>query len=410
MRDDLPLIQAPGGSSSGGRAHPQRELPAWSAAIANFNGEELVCETIASVKQLEYPPAEILLVDDGSTDASIERVRAEHPDVRIIGLGRNTGILNIVRNRGLREARHRYVLISDNDVVFAPDAVRHLLETLRERPDAAVCTPLVVAADDRQTLLTQGHEIHFLCWSTLMLTTTVHSARSLATRKAMGCGIQMVDKVRATAVGCFDEDLVLGWGDDGEFHFRLRLAGLACYSVPSAMVFHRRVRVKSRFYGQVHNRWHMMLKDYQWRTIVILTPALFIYEPLLALLLVAMGVGRDYGRALRDVARALPHILRQRRRVQAMRRVADRDILSADHLSAPRRLWELKTIRVGFSALSIGFRLYWALARPLLSWRPAEPLPSLPGRGVAVGTDGLASEPELGQPASGSSCRPPHAR
>jgi hypothetical protein len=153
-----------------------------------------------------------------------------------------------------------------------------------------------------------------------------------------------------------------------------------------------------------------MLKDYQWRTIVVLTPALLIYEPLLALLLVATGAGRDYGRALRDVARALPHIFRQRRRVQAMRRVADRDILSADCLSAPRRLWERKTIRVGLNALSIGFRLYWTGARPLLNWRPDEPLPSLSSSGVAVGTDGLASEPEFGQPASGSSCRTPHAR
>lgn len=376
----------------------------------NFNGEELVCDTIASMKQLEHPPTEILLVDDGSTDASLERVHSEHPDVRIVSLGQNTGVLNIVRNRGLREARNRYVLISDNDVSFSSDAARHLLETLREQPDAAACTPLVVAADDRQTLLTQGHQIHFLCWSSVMLSTTVEGARQLGVRKAIGCGIQMVDKVRAAAVGGFDEDLVLGWGDDGEFHFRLRLAGLACYRVPTAMVFHRRLRVKSRFYGQVHNRWRIMLKDYQWRTVVVLTPALLIFEPLLALLLIAMGVGRDYGRALRDVARALPHTLRQRRRVQAMRRVADRDILSADDLSAPRRLLELKTVRAGLTALSFGFRLYWTLARPLLNWRPAESLPALPGSGVAAGAEGLATELELGQPASGSNCRTRHAR
>jgi GT2 family glycosyltransferase len=356
----------------------------WSAAITNFNGEALVCETIASIKHLEPPPSEILLVDDGSTDASLARVRDEHPDVRIVSLGRNTGVLNIVRNRALHEARHRYVLIADNDVTFAPDAVRHLIRALQGREDAAACTPLIVAADDRRTLLAQGHRMHFLGWSTVPRAATVDGARELGEHKAVGCGIQLIDKARSAPVGFFDEDLVLGWGDDGEFHLRLKLAGLGCYTVPSAIVFHRRVREQSRFYGQLHNRWLILLKDYQWRTLLMIAPALLIYELLLVVLLVAMGTGREYGRALRDVAGDFPRIVRQRRRVQTMRRVADGEILSADGLAAPRRLWERKIVRVGLNVLSAGFRLYWALVRPLLRWRRSALISGRPGTGVAA--------------------------
>ena len=377
----------------------------WSAAVTNFNGEALVCETIASIKHLEPPPSEILLVDDGSTDAGLARVRDEHPDVRVVSLGRNTGVLNIVRNRALHEARHRYVLIADNDVTFAPDAVRHLMETLQEREDAAACTPLIVAADDRQTLLAQGHRMHFLGWSTVPRATTVDGARELGEHKAVGCGIQLIDKARSAPVGFFDEDLVLGWGDDGEFHLRLQLAGLGCYTVPSAIVFHRRVREQSRFYGLLHNRWLMLLKVYQWRTLVMIAPALLAYELLLAVQLVGMGIGREYGRALRDVAGNFPRIVRQRRHAQAMRRVADGDILSADRLAAPRRLWERKTIRVGLNALSTGFRFYWALVRPFLRWQR-------PGTGVAARPTGQARPPSSRPPAPATAPTKPtrHAR
>ena len=70
----------------------------------------------------------------------------------------------MVRNRALREAGHGYVLLTDNDVTFAPDAMVQLMAVMLGRPDAAVCTPLVVCDDDRDTVYGQAHQLHFLCW------------------------------------------------------------------------------------------------------------------------------------------------------------------------------------------------------------------------------------------------------
>jgi GT2 family glycosyltransferase len=338
----------------------------WSAAVINFNGEDLVCDTIGSIKSLAHPPNEILLIDDGSTDRSVARVRDKHPDVQVVSLGMNTGRPNVARNRALREARHRYVLVSDNDVIFAPDAVSHLMEALLAREDAAVCTPLIVAADDQWSLLGQGHLIHFLCWSTAAQATTIGGARELGMVRAAGCGIQMIDKLRATMVGFLDERMALGWGDDGEFHFRIQLAGFGSYTVPDAIVFHRRVRTQSRFYGQVHNRWRMLLKDYEWRTLLVAGPALLVYEVLLVATLLAIGAGQEYARAMADVAAGLPEIMQQRRMVQAVRQVADSEVLCAGMLMVPRHLQGRKVVCVGLAALTTGFRLYWSFARRLL--------------------------------------------
>jgi GT2 family glycosyltransferase len=338
----------------------------WTAAVINYNGGELVADTIASIKQVHDPPDEILLVDDGSTDDSIPSVRQSHPDVRIIAMGRHTGRPAMVRNRALRAAGHRYVLLSDNDVTFAPDAVEQLKSVMLEQPGVAVCTPLVVCNDDRDTVYSQAHRLHYLCWGASPRARTVAAARAIGPHRAIGCGIQLIDKVRAEVSGFFDENLVFGWGDDGALHHRLHLAGWACYTVPQALVYHRRIRTTPRVYGQIHNRWVVLLTDFRLRTLLLTAPALLLFELMLLALVLSLRAGNEYLSALRDVARKLGPIRANRRRVQSSRRISDRDALCADDLLLPRQSAQPRVLGVVVHLLDVAFRTYWRMLRPLL--------------------------------------------
>ena len=338
----------------------------WSAAVINYNGGQLAVETIASIAQLDDPPDEILLVDDGSSDDSVARVRQAHPDVRVIALEQRTGRPTMVRNHALRAARHRYVLLSDNDVTFACDAVEQLKAAMLARPDAAVCTPLVVCDDDRDTVYGQAHRLHFLCWGTLLKSRSVADARAAGPHRAIGCGIQLVDKDRAGACGFFDETLVFGWGDDGELHHRLHLAGWGCYTVPDALIYHRRLRTTPRIYGQIHNRAVVMLRDYRLRTLILIAPALLMFDTVLFASALSLGAGGEYLRALRDVGRKLGPIRASRRRVQSSRRIADREALCADDLDLPRRFAGRRALGTAARLLDLGFRSYWRMIARLL--------------------------------------------
>jgi len=338
----------------------------WAAAVINYNGGGLVVDTIASIEQLDDPPDEILLIDDGSSDDSVVSVRQAHPEVRVIEMERHTGRPTMVRNRALRAAGHRYVLLSDNDVAFAPDAVEQLKAVMFDRPDVAVCTPLVVCDDDRDTVYGQAHRLHFLCWGTLLKARTVADARAIGPHRAIGCGIQLIDKVRAEPSGFFDENLAFGWGDDGALHHRLHLTGSACYTVPYALVFHRRLRTTPRVYGQTHNRWVVLLRDYQLRTLLVTAPALLVFEVMLIASTLSLRAGGEYLRALRDVAGKLGSIRASRRRVQSSRRIADRDVLCADDLDLPRRFAGRSALGTVAKLLNVGFRAYWRIVRPLL--------------------------------------------
>lgn len=81
-------------------ARTQRELASWSAAIVNFNGHNLVCETIASLNATRHPPNEILMVDDGATDDRLAIVRMRHPDVQILPMPDHTGYPGCGAQRG----------------------------------------------------------------------------------------------------------------------------------------------------------------------------------------------------------------------------------------------------------------------------------------------------------------------
>jgi len=361
------LDRNPGVAAPGADPHVERTLAGWSAAVINFNGGSLVCDTIASIKATWSPPAEILLVDDQSTDQSVAMVRARHPDVRIVPMPDHTGHPSAVRNAALRATRHGSVLLCDNDVHLAPDAVQHLMATMQSHADAAVCSAVVVYDDDPGSIQMRAHPLHFLCWSTALQERTLAEARARGgARDGIGCGIQLVAREQAAAAGLFDENLTLGWMDDADLHHRLNILGYRCLSVPEAVVVHRRVRSVSRIYGQIHNRWYVMLSHYQLRTLIVIAPALVMFELLLLGYVLLSGEAGSYVRALRDVVAKLPQIRELHRRVQGGRRVSDKQVLSAIDLGLPRHLMGRKGLVLLMRPLSLCLRWYWSIAGLIL--------------------------------------------
>lgn len=363
MRDDLIVEQAPSILAPACHAVGGPYLAPWSAAVINFNGGDLVGETISSIKAMEHPPDEILLIDDGSTDDSLATVAMRHPDVRILPMPDHTGRPAALRNAALRSARHRYLLLCDNDVVIAPDAMQHLIATMRSSPDVAVCSGVVVSDENRSLVQTRARAMHFLCWSTALRERTLAEARARGPQLGIGCGIQLLDREMAVTAGLFDESLALGWMDDGDLHFRLMLLGHPCLSVPAAVVVHGRARNVSRTYGQVHNRWYILLSHYQVRTLIAIAPALILFELLLITQMVLSGGAGSYVRALRDVMAKVPQIREQRRKVQRGRTVADKHVLCARDLDLPRHLRHRKGLVLLLRSFSLVFRGYWSVAR-----------------------------------------------
>lgn len=335
-------------------------------AVLNYNGQEMLGDCFDSIGRLDSAPREVIMVDDGSSDNSVELVREKYRHVRILEIGENTKRLNKIRNTALRESLTDLVLLVDNDVTLRPDCLDTLVLSLNTLPDAAVCMPRALYQHDTSIVYQDGQVLHYVATSYALNRNMPVEGLDESPRVSIGWGVQLIDRHKADKVGLFNEHYVMGWGDDGEFNHRMNLAGYLCYHVPRAIVYHMRVKPAHRYYGSVRNRWRFMLEAYQLRTLVLCLPAFLVYEiAQLGFLLTKRAAG-GYFRAMIDTMRQLPDILASRRRIQGSRLVKDVELMTSGKIFIAPEYVNVRILSWGFGLLNGFLNGYWRLVRVLL--------------------------------------------
>jgi GT2 family glycosyltransferase len=338
-----------------------------TVVIPNYNGRRDIGDGLRSLQSSTCAPVETIVVDDGSTDDSVAFIRQEFPAVRVVELGRNSGgMLNRVRNRALSEARTRLVFLMDHDVVLDARCLSTLRSRMRVLPDAAVLTTRALFAHDRERIYVDAQGLHFLCNTVALNRDTSLSVGGETPQPTIGWGTQLIDREKAAVVGFFDEDYGMGWGDDGEFHHRIRLAGFGCYSVPDAVVYHQRVEGANRIAGTIRNRWYIITQTYSLRSLILLAPAFLLYEASLFTFLLLSGMVWLYLRAMRDVVTNVPRLLQKRRALQRLRTISDREILVGGPIYIRENFIAAPHLRLGMNVLNRVAAGYWRLVRNLL--------------------------------------------
>jgi glycosyltransferase involved in cell wall biosynthesis len=113
--------------------------PLVSVIIPTWNRAALVVEAAASVLAQDYPRLELLVVDDGSTDDTRERLAAIGDDrLRLLVNEENLGV-SAARNRGIRAAAGEFIALLDSDDLWRPAKLSRQLEFFRHRPAAQIC-------------------------------------------------------------------------------------------------------------------------------------------------------------------------------------------------------------------------------------------------------------------------------
>ena len=108
--------------------------PSVSIITPCYNGEKFLRETLDCVLGQTYPAAEVIVIDDGSTDASARIAESYGPPVRVI-VQQNQGE-SVARNKGISEASCDYILFLDADDLLDPTALERLVESVGTCPGA----------------------------------------------------------------------------------------------------------------------------------------------------------------------------------------------------------------------------------------------------------------------------------
>lgn len=361
-------------------APPSLRRPA--LCVINYNGSLYLPSTLARVNELRHQFSEVIFVDDASTDDSVALARTLLHESRIVALTRNGGP-GVARNAGLSHAGSDRVLFMDNDVELASDAVDKLMSALDEHAGAVIAMPRIVSADDPENIEYEGGEAHF---SGLMV--------------LRGAGDRVGDRSqRPTAVGslvscCFLFDRSVWSGDrffdetfhmyfeDHELGLRARMLGHDLLAVPAAVGLHGRgtpgISIRAtgdyserRIVGTIQHRWQLMLKLYQTRTLLVLSPYLVLFETFQLAGAVVLGWGRSWLAAVRGLWSSLGEIRRSRTEFKATRRRPDAAVLTGGSHPFNPALERRTMVRFARAALDAFARLNWTLARPLLPRRGA---------------------------------------
>lgn len=305
--------------------------------IINHDGVRYLEDSVSAALAQDPPVAEILVIDDASKDRSVGFLRDRFPRVRVVPLVENRGPAG-ARNVALEEAKTDLVLFVDNDVNLAPDCAARLLEALSRTSDAAIAVPRVLYAHRPQFIQFDGADSHFIGLQIVEgdspLSESSNHVRSIG---SLISACFLIARSRLSEEVFFDESFFI-YLEDHDFGVRVRGQGRRILSVPTALCHHGEgtadlsIRAlggytEMRVFYLVRNRWQFILKNYSIRSLILLAPALTVYELAQTVIIMKKGWWSPWAAAITWMIGNRRQILTKRRLARSSRTVGDRVLL-----------------------------------------------------------------------------------
>ena len=183
----------------------------------------------------------MIIVDNGSTDDSIEKIRGAYPNHTLIENGENLG-LSEGNNRGLQEGIKRgddLLFLLNNDTVVAPNFLSEIVKAAQEHPNVAVFGPKIFFHDDPATIWYAGGGVDLQsgrCYHVGNGSSEGYKENK-ETEYVCGCALAVRSNV-IKKVGLLSPEYFLMW-EEIDWCYRIRKQGHSCLFVPSARVWHK---------------------------------------------------------------------------------------------------------------------------------------------------------------------------
>jgi hypothetical protein len=315
--------------------------------IPTWNRKELLRECLVSIEAQTFKEYAVVVVDDASTDGTVDDVKSLFPRTRIVARSMNGGFCAAV-NDGVREADGEYVLLLNNDMTLDMRCVEHLIARA-ESSDAAMFAPLVVFRAEPTIVYGAGD-----------LQRTDGRPESRGFRQPLGeraygedvfgvsAGAALYRRVVFETVGLLDERFV-AYFEDSDLNFRARLAGFRACFVGDAKAKHvGSASLTGRTWWRTRqcyrNHALLLIKNMPGALLLRYLPSI-IQERWRGVGRVVSAARTEFGlaRALGvllgvwlEVALLVPHALIARRRIQRSRKISVAELDAI--LTKPERL------------------------------------------------------------------------
>ncbi|MEO6457294.1 MAG: glycosyltransferase family 2 protein [Chloroflexia bacterium] len=247
---------------------PTSRLYSTSVVVVSYNTAAYIESCLLSILELDYPQVEIIVVDNGSTDGSVDLVRRRFPDVELVELQENKGFAGGA-SVGLYMAAGDIVATVNPDVKLDPDWMSIIVETLLSDEHIGIVGSKILYPDGK-TIQHAGGVVHY------PLATTEHIGRGepdigqynqpKTVQFVTGAALAMRREV-GRALRFFDEAFFPVFYEDVDLCRRAEKLGLRVLYQPRAIAYHKESvtldHTTGLYYSYYHaNRLRYIIKHY----------------------------------------------------------------------------------------------------------------------------------------------------
>lgn len=302
-----------------------------SVIILNYNGGQQLERCLRSVLDQTYTNYEVIVVDNASTDESVELVKRKFPNIKLIVNLKNMGYSG-GNNIGIRSTNSEYVVILNPDTEVDRNWLSELVKPLKEDESVAFTTSKILDYHNKKKINTCGNLEHFTGFAFCrgIGESPDKYCKPEAVGGFSGCSFLARKKI-LDEIGYFDKDF-FSYLEDADLSWRARLMGYKIMYVPTSIVYHRHSATLSplKYFLLEKNRNALLMKHYNVKTLIFISPALILSEVL------AWGYALKNGssymkakvRAHAWTVKNLRNILEKRRSIQRLRKASDRELLN----------------------------------------------------------------------------------
>lgn len=247
--------------------------------VVNYNRCKLLRACLESLSHQRCIPSDVILVDNGSSDGSVEMAETEFAGtgrlpLRVIRNSRNLGFCE-ANNQGIRMSEAPLVALLNNDAEADPRWLEQLSKAFLNHPDVGMAASKILVHSDPSKIDKAGHLIYWDGQNRGRGTGQVDRGQFDEVEEVIwpdGCAA-MYRREMLEAIGGFDEDF-FAYADDAELGLRARIAGWRCLYMPEARVLHHRGSTLGTYaWRRIHlierNRVLLVWKWFPWSLVCL---------------------------------------------------------------------------------------------------------------------------------------------
>lgn len=226
--------------------------------LLNWNGKKDTLECISSLQKLNYPNFQILIIDNHSSDDSVEVFRKTHPEIPLLENKENLGFAG-GNNPGIKWAldhHAEWILLLNNDTIVDPELLNEFLEASKEEPKAKILGAKILRYHTPNIIDHLGGMWNETKGEFESLFINEEDQPYLSMKKVdYVCGAALfMQACVPEKIGLLEPNYFLFW-EESDYCYRARKEGFEIWTAPKAKVWHK---VSSSFVGgkpHMHYFW-----------------------------------------------------------------------------------------------------------------------------------------------------------